>query len=179
MERLTSSEGISVRTNEGAPALATVTLVIPGLVVALNRTYRPGVRNNAPTIRRTYEGQEYHDRIVSVAKLAALNSPTWPKDPWQPTHVKLSTYAFNTRTDAGAANKIVADALEGIFYVNDEIVSWGESPRPQFDDNGPRLIVYLELLAFEDAKRTEMRRAYVLANQEKRRRAKRTKRPAG
>jgi hypothetical protein len=174
---------ISVVSTEGQPVLATVVMVVPGLVLALNRSYRPvagrGGKRKAWMLL-TPEAREYKERIMSIARLAVLHSPDWPKDPWQPTHVRLSTYVFNSNTDAGAANKLIADALEGddhsgILYVDDEVVSWGESPKPAFDANGPRLIIYAELLSMQTPEETELRRASIMLARAKRGEAKERK----
>jgi hypothetical protein len=68
----------------------------------------------------------------------------WPL-PEKVKQAELSIVVWNTRHDCSAAEKLVADALEGIFYKNDRAV------HPRHNDIGndggePRVEITLEIL---------------------------------
>lgn len=139
------------------PILARNGFVIERAPVSLNRTYaaRAVQDKNDPTKHKAFmystgDAKAFADDVAGAAKIA-VRLQGWPADLWTVEHVRLSVYPFNTKSDAAAGNKVIADALEGVYYVNDRAVSWGEAPRPVWETTadgtpGPRLEFIVDLL---------------------------------
>lgn len=69
----------------------------------------------------TKAGREFKDAVRSHA-LAAKLRQGWPP-PERVREVALTITTFNTRHDADSAVKLTADALQGVIYPNDRVVS--------------------------------------------------------
>ena len=167
------NERLEVPSTEGMPALARIIFTVGGPLVGLNAAYRPGLRTGKvgaehATIRMTDAGKEYKARVRQHAEMRLSQVAGWPRDPFRALHVRLSMFAFNTKHDAGAASKVVSDALEGVLYDDDRVVSFGEMPRAGVDDRGPRLVVCAELLEGDTEAGAEARCAAVLNRARKR-----------
>lgn len=140
----------------GLPVLARIAFVLYRAPVSLNRTY--GARAITRVDKATgmgkqsamiYKNKVAEDQALTLAHLAMAarqKSRDWPTNPAKVAHVRISMYAYNTRSDAASNLKLVADAFENFLYVNDRVVSWGEIPKPGKDGPDPRIEFIIDLL---------------------------------
>lgn len=89
------------------------------------------------------EVKEFKEAVKQIAWIEAKKEG-WPK-PENVEQVYLSIIVYNTKHDCSAAEKLVADALEGVLYKNDKVA------HPRFNDISndggvPRIEVEVELL---------------------------------
>lgn len=150
------------RSIQGFPRFAhlepilTIGFVVERRPLPLNRTYG----TKAIRIGEDAEGKDQWRGLMYMNKEArdqkdllqrAAREPVmrlgWPRDTWRPAHVRISLYAFNCKSDAAANAKLVADAFEGLLYEDDNVVSWGEIPKPVHDGPKPRMEFVIDLLA--------------------------------
>ena len=94
------------------------------------------------------ESKEFQQAVKDAAFAAVQKHGSWPK-PEDVKQVYLEIIVFNTRHDCSAAEKDVADALEGIVYKNDKVA------HPRFNeissDGGlKRVQVMVKLLESKD-----------------------------
>lgn len=82
---------------------------------------------------RSQEARYFHERVASIAKAAAVlagyTMPTW---------VAMDVTVYNSRLDRDNANKVAADALQGILFPYDSRVIDGTITK-RWDDGGERL----------------------------------------
>lgn len=126
-----------------------MSFVLPGSIVGKNVAYRaPRLPDGsfAPYRVLTGKARAFKKRVADLALGARLVAREWPSDCWQVAHVRITWQAFNDRHDVDA-KVLVQDAMSGVLYYDDRVVTWGETTLPKFDDDGPRTIVTLELMA--------------------------------
>jgi len=129
--------------------IATASFVLPGSIVGKNVAYRAPLLPDgsfAPYRVLTGKARAFKKRVADLAFGARLIAREWPSNCWQVAHVRITWQAFNDRHDVDA-RVLVQDAMSGVFYYDDRVVTWGETSLPTFDDGGPRTIITLELLA--------------------------------
>jgi hypothetical protein len=90
----------------------------------------------------TPEARAFMDRVALLGR-SARNRTDWPRNPHAAKSVRLSVVVFNTRHDAAASSPLIADALEGVFYANDRIVSYAAQDRPVKDIGKRRVEIEL------------------------------------
>ncbi len=94
---------------------------------------------------------------VALHGLAARNRSPWPRNVFAPKRVRLSVDVYNTKHDAAAVSPLVADALEGVLYANDRVVSYGAQEPPMKDEGVRRVEIAVELLESYSAIEAEKR----------------------
>ncbi len=145
--------------------LASVSFVLRGRIVGKNAAYRPAVNRDgsyAPYRVLTAAARAFKRRVAKQAEIEMLAARTWPHDPWRAAHVRISWQAYNDRHDVDA-KVLVQDAMSGIFYQDDRVVTWAETTLPIEDDGGPRLAITLELLEVISEEEADAKRARAAA----------------
>jgi hypothetical protein len=100
----------------------------------------------------------YFMSAVGTYGLWARDHSEWPRNIFVPKRVRLSVEVYNTRHDAAAVSPLVADALEGIFYLNDKIVEYGPQQPPTKDAGARRAEISVELLERYSEQEAQRRR---------------------
>jgi hypothetical protein len=135
----------------GCGGQVTVSFVIAGKVVSINAGY---VRAKFASKRGAGGGKglvlsgaarEFKNRVRHAGRIARDRS-AWPHDLFEVEAVRLTIRMWNSRHDPGAGDKFIRDALEGVFYRDDRIVSMGPGDRPTSDKLGARVEIDVELL---------------------------------
>lgn len=128
-----------------------VAFTVPGAVCGKNQAY---VRLRKDVFTRSgrrmglilsSKGREYK-RLINLLGRCARDESAWPRDPLIPKKVCLTVQAYGTRHDAGAATQIIKDALQGVFYADDKIVSQGAEEPSIRNGSAPHVDVTVELL---------------------------------
>jgi hypothetical protein len=128
-----------------------VRFTVPGKAVGKNAAYlrlREDVVTNGGRhmgLILTTAGRNYK-ALVHTYGLLARNQSDWPRNSWIPKSVRITVAMYGTRHDAGAATQLIKDALEGVYYQNDRIVSHGPEEPSVRDGSSPRVDVLMELL---------------------------------
>ncbi len=128
-----------------------VAFTVPGAVCGKNQTY---IRLRKEILTRSgrrmglilsSKGREYK-RLVNLLGRYARDESAWPRNPLIPKKVCLTVQAYGTRHDAGAATQLIKDALQGVFYADDKIVSQGAEEPSIRNGSAPHVDVTVELL---------------------------------
>jgi Holliday junction resolvase RusA-like endonuclease len=122
----------------------TLTFTVPRKPVSTNQMYvRRSLKNGGKGLMLSKNALDFKD-AVHIAAWFASKVEGWPKI-GRVKRVSLSITVWNTRHDCSAAEKLVADALEGVLYVNDKAAA----PRLNAigrDAGEPRVEITVELL---------------------------------
>lgn len=100
----------------------TLSFVVHGKPVGVNQAYGRGkLHVSGKGLYMRSEGRDYKERVRAAAILAVAEQG-WlsPKDA---QNVGVSITSWNTKHDVGAPEKLTCDALEGIIYLNDRVVT--------------------------------------------------------
>lgn len=141
---------------------AVITLVLPYPISAnrywASRSYK--VKGSTQYRSMTYvtkEAEAYREQVHLIARVAGLGDPLegrielgyrlYPNRPqdWEKRQRKLGPDWDDDVMclDLGNAEKVMADALQGVVYANDKQIRKIVAERMEPDEHGARLVVYV------------------------------------